>query len=162
MREIRLETKIKIYTADELPGEELSLVAAAINASKQAYAPYSNFHVGAAVLLANDVIVTGSNQENAAYPSGLCAERVALFHASHQYPSIPVVALALAAETGGEQVERISPCGACRQVLLEAEQRLGIHIKVLLCGEKEVTVAESVEALLPLCFGVAELLRQTI
>ena len=119
--------------------------------------PYSKFHVGAAALLEDGTIITGSNQENAAYPSGLCAERVALFHAGHQYPDMPVVALAIAAATNGRQVESISPCGACRQVLLEAEQRYGKPMKVLLCGTKEVVVAESAESLLPLCFGAKDL-----
>ena len=119
--------------------------------------PLFEFHVGAAALLEDGTIITGSNQENAAYPSGLCAERVALFHAGHQYPDMPVVALAIAAATNGRQVESISPCGACRQVLLEAEQRYGKPMKVLLCGTKEVVVAESAESLLPLCFGAKDL-----
>ena len=141
MKEIKLETKIRIYSLAELPEEESRLMEAAIKATGQSYAPYSKFHVGAA----------------AAYPSGLCAERVALFHAGHQYPDMPVVALAIAAATNGRQVESISPCGACRQVLLEAEQRYGKPMKVLLCGTKEVVVAESAESLLPLCFGAKDL-----
>ena len=136
MKEIKLETKIRIYPLAELPEEESRLMEAAIKATGQSYAPYSKFHVGAAALLEDGTIVTGSNQENAAYPSGLCAERVALFHAGHQYPDMPVVALAIAAATNGRQVESISPCGACRQVLLEAEQRYGKPMKVLLCGTK--------------------------
>ena len=130
---------------------------AALKATEQSYAPYSKFHVGAAALLEDGTIVTGSNQENSAYPSGLCAERVTLFHAGHQYPDMPVVALAIAAATNGRQVESISPCGACRQVLLETEQRYGKPMKVLLCGTKEVVVAESAESLLPLCFGAKDL-----
>ena len=157
MKEIKLETKIRIYPLAELPEEELRLMEAAIKATGQSYAPYSKFHVGAAALLEDGTIITGSNQENAAYPSGLCAERVALFHAGHQYPDMPVVALAIAAATNGRQVESISPCGACRQVLLEAEQRYGKPMKVLLCGTKEVVVAESAESLLPLCFGAKDL-----
>ena len=157
MKEIKLETKIRIYSLAELPEEESRLMEAAIKATGQSYAPYSKFHVGAAALLEDGTIVTGSNQENAAYPSGLCAERVALFHAGHQYPDMPVVALAIAAATNGRQVESISPCGACRQVLLEAEQRYGKPMKVLLCGTKEVVVAESAELLLPLCFGAKDL-----
>lgn len=153
MKEIKLETKIAVYPLNEVPEEEQSLVHAAVKATEQAYAPYSKFHVGAAVLLADGTIVTGSNQENAAYPSGLCAERVALFHAGHQYPDVPVVALAIAAATGGRQVESISPCGACRQVLLETEQRYGRPVKVLLCGTDEVVVVEDAASLLPLCFG---------
>ena len=97
MKEIKLETKIRIYPLAELPEEESRLMEAAIKATGQSYAPYSKFHVGAAALLEDGTIVTGSNQENAAYPSGLCAERVALFHAGHQYPDMPVVALAIAA-----------------------------------------------------------------
>ena len=137
MKEIKLETKIRIYPLAELPEEESRLMEAAVKATGQSYAPYSKFHV--------------------AYPSGLCAERVALFHAGHQYPDMPVVALAIAAATNGRQVESISPCGACRQVLLEAEQRYGKPMKVLLCGTKEVVVAESAESLLPLCFGAKDL-----
>ena len=153
MKEIKLETPIIVYSLNEVPDEEQLLVNAALKVTGQSYAPYSKFHVGAAALLADGTIVTGSNQENAAYPSGLCAERVALFHAGHQSPDIPVVALAIAASTGGKQVERISPCGACRQVLLETEQRYGQPVKVLLCGTKEVMVAPSAASLLPLCFG---------
>lgn len=157
MKEIILRTNVKVFPFSELPDEELPLMQAAIQATGQAYAPYSNFHVGAAALLENGIIITGSNQENAAYPSGLCAERVALFNAGHQYPDVPVVALAIAAATNGRQVESISPCGACRQVLLEAEQRHGKPMKVLLCGTKEVMVATSAESLLPLCFGAKDL-----
>ena len=153
MKEIKLKTPITVYLLNEVPDEELPLVNAALKATEQSYAPYSEFHVGAAALLADGTIVTGSNQENEAYPSGLCAERVTLFHAGHQYPDVPVVALAIAASTGGKQVESISPCGACRQVLLETEQRYNRPMKVLLCGTKEVVVAPSAASLLPLCFG---------
>ena len=157
MKEIELETKITVYSLNEVPDEEQPLVHAALKATEQSYAPYSKFHVGAAALLADGTIVTGSNQENAAYPSGLCAERVTLFQAGHQYPDIPVVALAIAAATGGKQVESISPCGACRQVLLETEQRYGKPVKVLLCGTKDVMVAPNAVSLLPLCFGKEDL-----
>ena len=153
MKEIKLKTPITVYLLNEVPDEELPLVNAALKATEQSYAPYSEFHVGAAALLADGTIVTGSNQENAAYPSGLCAERVTLFHAGHQYPDVPVVALAIAASTGGKQVESISPCGACRQVLLEPEQRYNRPMQVLLRGTKEVVVAPSAASLLPLCFG---------
>ena len=93
MKEIKLETKIRIYPLAELPEEESRLMEAAVKATGQSYAPYSKFHVGAAALLEDGTIVTGSNQENAAYPSGLCAERVALFHAGHQYPDMPLLPL---------------------------------------------------------------------
>ena len=133
------------------------MAEAARRATAQAYAPYSRFQVGAAVLLADGTVVTGSNQENAAYPSGLCAERVALFQANHRFPELPVKALAIAAVSEGRPVSTISPCGACRQVLLETEQRYGRHIRILLCGVDEITVVESAEALLPLCFGAESL-----
>lgn len=157
MKEVRLDTNVKVYAWEELTKEESSLVDAAKEATRQAYAPYSSFCVGTAVLLENGVVVTGSNQENAAYPSGLCAERVALFHANHQYPHTPVVALAIAARNGDSFVDAISPCGACRQVLLEVEQRYGKPMKVLLYGSKEIWVVDSAESLLPLCFGVKNL-----
>lgn len=157
MKEIKLETKVRIYPLAELPEGERLLAEAALKAVGQSYAPYSKFHVGAAALLENGTVVTGSNQENAAYPSGLCAERVVLFHAGHQYPDVPVVALAIAAVTDGRQVESITPCGACRQVLLETEQRYGKPMKILFYGAKEAVVAESAESLLPLCFGAKDL-----
>lgn len=158
MKEIKLETRITVCVFSELSDQEQQIVVAARNATEQAYAPYSHFQVGAAALLANGCIVTGSNQENAAYPSGLCAERVALFHAGHQYPDVPVTALAIAVSTGAQPIEHVSPCGACRQVLLETEQRYGLPMKVLLCGSKEIEIVESAEALLPLCFGKKDLL----
>ena len=108
-------------------------------------------------MLEDGTIITGSNQENAAYPSGLCAERVALFHAGHQYPDMPVVALAIAAATNGRQVESISPCGACRQVLLEAEQRYGKPMRILLCSRTGVYELQGVKDLLPLSFGQMQL-----
>lgn len=153
MKQMKLETTVTLYSYAELPGYVRLLMEKAIEAIGQAYAPYSHFQVGAAVLLENGEIVTGSNQENAAYPSGLCAERVALFSAGHQYPEVPVVALAIAASTDGNRVESISPCGACRQVLLETEQRQGKPVKIFLCGTREILEARNAEVLLPLCFG---------
>ena len=153
MKDLNIQIAIRIYEYEELSAADRELIDAACQATHRSYAPYSHFSVGAAARLSDNTIVTGTNQENAAYPSGLCAERVALFHAGHQSPDIPVVALAIAASTGGKQVESISPCGACRQVLLETEQRYGQPVKVLLCGTKEVMVAPSAASLLPLCFG---------
>lgn len=153
MKEIRLEMNMKVVSLEELTKDELNLINAAKDATLQAYAPYSTFHVGAAALLENGVVVSGSNQENIAYPSGLCAERVALFHANHQYPSVPVTMLAIAAKVSDVFVENISPCGACRQVLLEAEQRYGKPIRLLLYGREDTLVVEDVASLLPLCFG---------
>ena len=159
MKEIRIDTRIRIYAPNELLKVEQMLLKAALEATEHSYAPYSHFHVGAALLLENGIVVTGSNQENAAYPSGLCAERVALFHAGHQYPEVPVAILAITAVTEGKQVKSVSPCGGCRQVLLETEQKSGKPMKVLLCGAEEVIKVESAEALLPLCFGNKDLIR---
>jgi cytidine deaminase len=105
------------------------------------------------VLLQDGTVVEGSNHENSASPSGMCAERVALFYAGASRPETPVVAMAVAAVKGGEVQPSISPCGACRQVLLETEQRYGTPIRILLCGREEVSVISSAEDLLPLSFG---------
>ena len=154
MKTLTLETPIKVYAYAELSAEERKLTESALEATHRSYAPYSNFQVGAAVLLENDVIVTGTNQENVAYPSGLCAERTALFYANSQYPDVAVKALAIVGCSKHEGMNRtpISPCGACRQVMVETEKRFGKPMKVLLCGAEEVYVAGSASCLLPLSF----------
>ena len=149
MKTITLETQVKVYAYHELSAEDLALTDAALEATRRSYAPYSRFHVGAAALLENGIVVTGTNQENVASPSGLCAERTTLFYANSQYPDVPVVALAIASpDTEGI----LSPCGACRQVMLETENRYGKPMRVLLCGAKEVIVVESARNLLPFAF----------
>ena len=157
MATVKWEITLEERMLDELSEAELQLRLAAIQAADRAYAPYSRFSVGAAALLADGQIVTGSNQENAAYPSGLCAERVALFYAGAAYPEVPVRMLAIVAKTGDGIREHISPCGACRQVLLETEQRQREPVKVLLCGREKAVLFPSAAALLPLCFGEADL-----
>lgn len=157
MRELKLETSLEVYSLDELGVPYKSLCEEAFRAAEKAYAPYSHFHVGAAALLENGEVVTGSNQENAAYPSGLCAERTVLFYAGARYPDSAVKVLAIAALKDGERVERITPCGACRQVMLETEQRYGQPLKVLLCGKEEAILIPSADSLLPLCFGKSDL-----
>jgi cytidine deaminase len=152
MKELIFETKIQVFSVSEAPEIYRELIESAIDATANAYAPYSYFNVGAAVLLKNGKIIEGSNQENAAYPSGLCAERVALFSANTQYPDTTVLAIAVTAVTDGKQVDMITPCGACRQVLLEVEKRYQSPIKILLCGKKEIYMAESAASLLPLSF----------
>lgn len=151
---MKLEINYQIRAIDELDAEDKELMEAATEATRRSYAPYSGFHVGAAVRLANDVIVTGNNQENVAFPSGLCAERTALFYANAQYPDIAVKALAIAACHADGTPHRgiIPPCGACRQVMAETEKRFGTPMRILLVGEKEVYVMESVKCLLPLSF----------
>jgi cytidine deaminase len=154
MKKKTLTTEITVMNYDELCPEDRSLTAAAREATHGSYAPYSHFHVGAAARLADGTVVTGANQENAAYPSGLCAERTTLFYAGARYPHLAVKALAIAAddEHGGPE-SPIPPCGACRQVLLETEQRFGTPIRILLCGPQEVLIVESAAELLPLTFG---------
>ena len=159
MKQLDIHTTIKIYSPDELSAEEQQLVEAAKKATTRSYAPYSHFHVGAAALLANGEIISGTNQENAAYPSGICAERTTLFYANSQYPQQAVKALAIAARTSeGHWTETpISPCGACRQVMTETENRFGKPMKVLLCSAQEVFVIESAKDLLPVSFGSEDL-----
>lgn len=147
----------ELYAYEELSEQDRQLIESAKQATQQSYAPYSQFHVGAAVLLEDGTTITGTNQENAAYPSGLCAERTALFYASSTHPDKAVVALAIAAHTKGEFTNNsISPCGACRQVMLEIEQRHARPIRILLYGTEGVYVIEGgVKELLPLTFSAS-------
>ena len=155
MEELELKSVIKVCQLEELTSEEQHLVELAIEATKRSYAPYSNFHVGAAVRLENGVEIIGCNQENAAYPSGLCAERTALFSAGAQFPDIPVEVLAIAARgTDGElQYEPVGPCGSCRQVIIESETRAGHPIRILLYGRKCIYVIDGIRQLMPLSFS---------
>ena len=155
MKKRTLEISYGIYALDELTEEYRQLIDAALEATRRSYAPYSHFCVGAAVMLDNEVIVTGNNQENVAFPSGLCAERTALFYANSQYPEAPVKALAIAARDSSGEVTRtpVSPCGACRQVMLETEKRFGKPMQVLLSDAEKVIVVNSATSLLPLAFS---------
>ena len=138
----------------DLPHGFRILLEKAIEATKSSYAPYSNFNVGAAVLMGNGEIVTGSNQENAASPSGLCAERVALFAAHHNYPSTPVKAIAVVGSHGGKLTTDLTyPCAACLQVLLESQKRAGAPVAVIVGSAGKVQVMESVDTLLPFSFS---------
>lgn len=158
MENRNITTKIMVCSYEELTEAEKKLIDAAKEASNRSYAPYSRFQVGAAVRLAGGVLVSGSNQENAAYPSGICAERTTLFYANSQYPDRAVGALAIAAQTGGEFIEHpTAPCGACRQVILETEERYRYPIRIYLYGTDEVYIVESIRSLLPLCFGKSDL-----
>lgn len=144
---------------DKLRVTDAGLLKKAREAAEKAYAPYSAFRVGAAVRLSNGEIVIGSNQENAAYPSGLCAERVALFAASSMYPDSVIEAVAVTIDTDDRKViEPVSPCGACRQVLAEYEHRQKKKIRVIFSGETGKTiVVDGMENLLPLTFTAANL-----
>ena len=146
---------------EELSEEDRNLLEQARGAIKSAYAPYSAYHVGAAVLLENGRIFTGNNQENVAYPSGICAERVALFYASAQYPEVPVKAIAVSARAKGFKVHSpVTPCGSCRQVMAESENRFNNKLKLIMRGENgKINVVHGVSNLLPLMFRADELKR---
>lgn len=142
-------------TANALNKADLDLLTAAKSSLLNAYAPYSGFNVGAAVLLEGGTIVTGNNQENAAYPSGLCAERVAIFYASSQYPTKKVIAIAISATSKYQTVNiPVPPCGACRQALAEYEIKFETPIRLIMSGQSgEVFISPSVSNLLPLLFS---------
>ena len=143
---------------DQLEQKDKELAQAAIEALSGSYAPYSNFNVGAAVRMEDGEIVKGANQENAAYPSGLCAERVTMFYANSKYPNVAPKALAIATFADGDFLEEpITPCGACRQVLLETEVRYGVDMDVLLYGKRGIYKLSSIKALLPLSFDKSAL-----
>jgi cytidine deaminase len=154
MKESKIEiTVYEAANAKELAPADSALLHEAIEATKNAYSPYSKFNVGAAVLLDNGEIIHGSNQENAAYPSGLCAERVALFYASSRYPNVAISAIAInSAVNGKENHDPVYPCGDCRQVLLECENRFGKPIKVIMGSASKIQMVRSIKDLLPLSF----------
>lgn len=153
MKELKVCNVFIECNENELSIGDAELVNRAREAAKNAYAPYSGFYVGAAALLDNGMIITGSNQENAAYPSGLCAERVALFSAVSNFRSNAITTIAIAAYNGLEFTAKpISPCGACRQVLLEYEKRQQTPIRIILYGKEAVYTASSALSLMPLCF----------
>ena len=138
----------------ELEPQDAELLRQAHEATRNSYAPYSKFHVGAAVRLANGAIIKGNNIENAAYPSGLCAERVALFSAQAQYPDVPVEAIAITANSEHSEVsEPIPPCGACRQVMVETEQRHQHLMRIICQGDTgPIMVFDGIETLMPFIF----------
>ncbi len=138
---------------DELPDDWKSLVIRARESSGNAWAPYSGFRVGAAVRLGSGRVITGNNQENAAYPVGLCAERTALFYANANYPDDPVEVIAVTAQNDKGFVEDpVKPCGGCRQALLEVETRYNQSVTIILDGKNALYVLDGVDGLLPLNF----------
>lgn len=153
MNRLHFESSYDSCSFDELTDNEKLLVEKARVATRNSYAPYSNFHVGAAVLLKNGQVVVGANQENAAFPSGLCAERTAVFAAQANYPDQPIVMLAIAAsDTKGLREMPVSPCGSCRQVILQIESRYHQPVEILLSGTSRIYRFESIRDLLPLSF----------
>lgn len=141
-------------TVEDLSSDDRELVIAARRSSTSAYAPYSKFHVGAAVRLSGGRIVTGANVENAAFPSGICAERNAIAQSVTNYPEEKPIAIAVAANTYDEMTsDYVSPCGMCRQVIAEEELRSGNKIRIILSGSTRILVIESISDLLPLQFN---------
>jgi len=160
MKKIQHTIEIEDYQSfDELNTQDRKLLEQAQQACKSAYAPYSEFKVGAAVLLANGKVVTGNNQENAAYPSGLCAERVAMYYASANYPNVPMRSIAVAVEADGVDFHKpISPCGSCRQVMAEYEHLYKLKMRVILSEPGgRVQILTGVSSLLPFTFNAEEL-----
>jgi len=160
MKKITDQISYDLYdSASELPDEDRELLDQAIASTDSAYAPYSNFHVGAAVLMENGAVVQGSNQENAAYPSGLCAERVAVFAAAAQYPGIKIKSIAITAKFSDQPgLLSVSPCGDCRQVISEYEHRYSANIRLIMTAEKgKVMVIHNLRTLLPLMFNAENL-----
>lgn len=155
MRNFDITIPVVEATLDELTAEEKNLVELARKSTYRSYAPYSKFHVGAAILLSNGETVTGANQENAAYPSGLCAERTAAYYAHANYPDATFKMIAIAARgTDGNPTEKpISPCGACRQALLEYETLAKHNVPVILAGKDKVYIFRSVNSTLPYSFS---------
>ncbi len=155
MKSVNITTTFTIYNSiSELPETAQNLMKQAILAREKAYAPYSNFSVGAAVLLENGKIILGNNQENAAYPSGLCAERVAIFGAAANFPDVAVMALAITASAKEKNLaEPVAPCGACRQVIAEYEVKQKEPIPVYFMGKVgKIAKSDSIKDLLPLTF----------
>ncbi len=160
MQENKFEFNYTVYkSSDELPENLRKLLEAARNVTEQAYAPYSNFQVGAVAQLANGETVSGSNQENASYPVGLCAERVLLASVSSLYPRVPIEAIAVSYKSGQQTSDHpIAPCGICRQSLQEYETRMEKPVQLILGGlTGPVYAIDSASRLLPLAFTREEL-----
>ena len=153
MKEQNLNIRYMVVQLSELSQQEQELVNRAKAATSNAYANYSHFYVGAALLLGDGRIVIGANQENAAFPSGLCAERSAIFAAQSNYPDQPIRMLAIAARDGGGlRKQPVSPCGSCRQVVIEMEDRYKQPIEILLFGKDGIYRMHSIKDLLPFSF----------
>ena len=153
---INVEIRINIEeykSPDELSDEEQRLIERAIQTARDAYAPYSKFHVGASLLLDDGIFVDGNNQENAAYPDGLCAERIAMFAANAIHPESPVKMMAIVAVYQDRLLDQpVYPCGSCRQALLESENRFMQPVRILMYGKAGIHAVNSVKDLLPLSF----------
>jgi cytidine deaminase len=154
MEQKTIQSTFLVCQKEELSQEEQQLIDAAIEATSRSYTPYSHFHVGAAIQLKNGVVIMGCNQENAAFPAGICAERSAIFAAGAQYPDQPIMTLAITARNSkGELLdEPASPCGTCRQVIIETETRFKQPVRILLYGKKHTYVMDGIRQLMPFSF----------
>lgn len=160
MKKAELKISFEEYAdRSELNTEDHSLLMSAIESVDKAYAPYSQYYVGAALKLKNGEVIQGNNQENVAYPSGLCAERIAIFYASSKYPEMEVESIAITAKARNFKIkEVVAPCGACRQVLAEYEMKQDKPIRIILQGDGgKVIILKSIEDILPLMFHAEEL-----
>lgn len=160
MKSITISTTLEIYESlNELSSEVRSLMNSAVEARDKAYAPYSKFHVGAAILLDNNEVISGSNQENASYPSGLCAERTAIYYAGAKYPEAIIKSIAISATSKNHPVTSpIPPCGACRQAIAEYEIKQNEPIEIYFMGESgEIAKTNSLKELLPFAFDKSNL-----
>lgn len=155
MKKFDIITPIISADYSELSEQQRNLVDKARQMTTRSYAPYSHFNVGAAILLSDGNVVTGANQENAAFPSGTCAERTACYYAGANYPEAKFEKIAIAARgtDGLEEALPIPPCGACRQALLEYEKLAGHDVEVILAGRDQIYILPSVKSLLPLSFS---------
>lgn len=157
MKKHLISSTIYEHSEDELSSIDRQLIDAARQATERSYAPYSHFHVGAALLLENGEIITGCNQENAAFPVTICAERNALFTAGNLYPDVKIEAIAIAARNAqGFLSHPISPCGSCRQVMIETETRHQHPLRIVLYGTEGIYVLEGIATLMPLSFNNME------
>lgn len=153
MEELKLCSTIKLCQMDELEENDRKLVETAMEATDNSYSPYSKFRVGAAVKLDNGMVIKGANQENAAFSITICAERSAIYAAQAQHPDNAILSIAIAARNeNGFTNEPVSPCGMCRQAMVEIEQKYSQPIHILLYGKKGVYVMDSIGCLMPLSF----------
>lgn len=159
MRELNLQLKLGQYLLEELPEEDRELVLQSREFAKNAYAPYSGFSVGAALRMDDGSMIGGNNQENAAYPSGICAERVALFSAGANFPGEQIMALAISVISKSKETDRVyAPCGGCRQVISEYQNRQEKPLRILFEGPGEyITVAQSIEDIMPFTFRLNQI-----
>lgn len=155
MKEINITSKFKVFeNRTDLTSQDQMLLEKAEEARKNSYAPYSSFNVGASILLENGEIILGNNQENAAYPSGICAERVAIWNAASRFPNEKILKIFIAASSATHKVDKpVSPCGACRQTIAEYEFKQDRNIEIFFTGETGIIIqAGSLNDLLPLAF----------